>query len=172
MVQASQSSSNGPATDAADQSALSRIWGGIHPGQDDLPSRQIGSVIGIDAYNFAERLFSGQVGNCASGNDNFDADADGLCDGGDLCPVTTPPGGCDCESGYCCREGCMFGDSNGNGIRDLADFRDFQNCFSGEVAQTSPELQGFSCTFAFDVNEDSAIDNYDSVLLCVEMTGP
>ena len=32
--------------DAADQCRLSRIWGGIHPLQDDLPGRLIGRTIG------------------------------------------------------------------------------------------------------------------------------
>ena len=40
--------------DAADQSALSRIWGGIHPPQDDFPGRAIGQVVGIDAFLLAE----------------------------------------------------------------------------------------------------------------------
>lgn len=40
--------------DAADQSALSRIWGGIHPPQDDFPGRIMGEVIGIDAFHCAE----------------------------------------------------------------------------------------------------------------------
>ena len=40
--------------DAADQSALSRIWGGIHPPQDDFPGRAIGQVVGVDAFLLAE----------------------------------------------------------------------------------------------------------------------
>lgn len=40
--------------DAADQSALSRIWGGIHPPQDDFPGRRIGEIVGIDAFLLAE----------------------------------------------------------------------------------------------------------------------
>jgi hypothetical protein len=40
--------------DAADQSALSRIWGGIHPPQDDLPSRGIADVTGPAAFAFAK----------------------------------------------------------------------------------------------------------------------
>jgi hypothetical protein len=36
--------------DAADQSGLSRIWGGIHPPQDDFPGRIMGETIGIDAF--------------------------------------------------------------------------------------------------------------------------
>lgn len=40
--------------DASDQSALSRIWGGIHPPQDDFPGRAIGQVVGVDAFLLAE----------------------------------------------------------------------------------------------------------------------
>lgn len=44
--------------DAADQSAISRIWGGIHPPADDIPGRIIGRQIGIDAFNYAKSLFN------------------------------------------------------------------------------------------------------------------
>lgn len=47
--------------DAADQSALSRIWGGIHPPQDDLPGRFIGQRVGAQAFNKAEELFSARL---------------------------------------------------------------------------------------------------------------
>ncbi len=40
--------------DAADQSGLSRIWGGIHPPQDDFPGRIMGETIGVDAFLLAE----------------------------------------------------------------------------------------------------------------------
>jgi hypothetical protein len=53
--------------DAADESGLSRIWGGIHPPADDIPGRKMGAVIGIDAFNFGVSYFS-------------DSDGDGLCD--------------------------------------------------------------------------------------------
>ncbi len=46
--------------DASDQCSLSRIWGGIHPPADDLPGRQIGRVIGPEAFFEAERYFNGQ----------------------------------------------------------------------------------------------------------------
>lgn len=48
--------------DAADQSALSRIWGGIHPPADDIPGRHIGIAVGTEAYRFAVRLFQGSLG--------------------------------------------------------------------------------------------------------------
>ena len=43
--------------DAAEQSALSRIWGGIHPPVDDVPGRRIGIEIGTTAYDFAKGYF-------------------------------------------------------------------------------------------------------------------
>ena len=46
--------------DAADQCALSRIWGGIHPYVDDIPGRKIGKILGRDAFEFAKKLFEPQ----------------------------------------------------------------------------------------------------------------
>jgi hypothetical protein len=43
--------------DAAEQSALSRIWGGIHPPIDDVPGRLIGIEVGNAAYAFALSYF-------------------------------------------------------------------------------------------------------------------
>lgn len=43
--------------DASDQCSLSRIWGGIHPPMDDIPSRYMGIVIGPQAFNHAETYF-------------------------------------------------------------------------------------------------------------------
>ena len=45
--------------DAADQSALSRIWGGIHPPADDIPGRRLGAVIGPRAFDLAASLIEG-----------------------------------------------------------------------------------------------------------------
>ena len=45
--------------DAADQSGLSRIWGGIHPPFDDIPGRMIGSLVAADAVDLAGRYFAG-----------------------------------------------------------------------------------------------------------------
>ena len=56
--------------DAADQTSLSRIWGGIHPPADDIPGRLIGEKVGIAAFELAEAYFlskgaevSGSSGN-------------------------------------------------------------------------------------------------------------
>ncbi len=45
--------------DASDQTSLSRIWGGIHPAIDDIPGRKIGVEVGNQAFDFADRCFSG-----------------------------------------------------------------------------------------------------------------
>jgi Domain of unknown function (DUF6851)/Secretion system C-terminal sorting domain len=47
--------------DAADQCALSRIWGGIHPPVDDMPGRLIGKEIGPAAFLLAEKYFLGKI---------------------------------------------------------------------------------------------------------------
>lgn len=43
--------------DAADETSLSRIWGGIHPPADDIPGRIIGKKVADDAVVFADALF-------------------------------------------------------------------------------------------------------------------
>lgn len=47
--------------DAADQTSLSRIGGGIHPPVDDIPGRRIGQVIAADAFELANRYFEGRA---------------------------------------------------------------------------------------------------------------
>ncbi len=47
--------------DAADESGMSRIYGGIHPSFDDLPGRIVGHQVGSDAWQLALRHFSGEV---------------------------------------------------------------------------------------------------------------
>lgn len=47
--------------DASDQCSLSRIWGGIHPPQDDIPGRLIGIQVGEDAFEHARGYFEGTI---------------------------------------------------------------------------------------------------------------
>jgi hypothetical protein len=55
--------------DAADQCSLSRIWGGIHPPQDDIPGRKIGQLVGPAAFSYAESFFNGISTNVPSGSE-------------------------------------------------------------------------------------------------------
>ena len=43
--------------DAADETSISRIYGGIHPTADDIPGRLMGEKIGVDAFELATRYF-------------------------------------------------------------------------------------------------------------------
>jgi Putative metal-binding motif/FG-GAP-like repeat len=43
--------------DAADESSLSRIWGGIHPPMDDIPGRKIAVEVAADVFTKAETYF-------------------------------------------------------------------------------------------------------------------
>lgn len=119
--------------DAAEQSALSRIWGGIHPPFDDLPGREIGLVVGTNAFNKALSFFDTTCSDvdpctvgaaCNDGNpcttgdmfdDNCDcfgtftdSDSDGVCDANDLCP-----GQDDMDAGTACNDNdeCTINDT-------------------------------------------------------------
>lgn len=57
--------------DAADQTSLSRIWGGIHPPADDVVGRRMGEQAGKKAWQKALQLFQGGISkpDNAVGND-------------------------------------------------------------------------------------------------------
>lgn len=52
--------------DAADESGISRIWGGIHPDVDDFPGRRIGSQVGQKAWARAQTYYNGTAGEVNS----------------------------------------------------------------------------------------------------------
>jgi hypothetical protein len=45
--------------DASDQCSLSRVFGGIHPVQDDIPGRHLGIILGPQAVEKAETYYEG-----------------------------------------------------------------------------------------------------------------
>jgi hypothetical protein len=75
--------------DASDQTSLSRIWGGIHPPQDDLVSRHIGAQIAADDVAHALTLFEGPP---------IDGDGDGVSDVVDNCPLVANAGQADTDA--------------------------------------------------------------------------
>lgn len=119
-----------------------------------------------------------------------DPDGDNVDDCNDLCPLSTPPGVCDClpqcccTSGICfdlppetcltlegcapvcqvpkCRDGCLLGDVNDDGDVDLADAASFAACFSGDSAEAGFAAPGADCLrwFDFDVDGDVDVDDY------------
>ena len=48
--------------DAADQAGLSRLWGGIHVGADDVTGRRLGAEAGRKAWALAREYFDGTLG--------------------------------------------------------------------------------------------------------------
>ena len=73
--------------DAADQTSLSRIWGGIHPPADDLPGRRMGVEIARRARGWAAAFADGRVGPS-------DRPGDPLAETGGDAVVTGGPSGC------------------------------------------------------------------------------
>lgn len=47
--------------DAADQCSLSRIYGGLHPPQDDIPGRRVGQIVGPQVFEKANGLMNAGI---------------------------------------------------------------------------------------------------------------
>ena len=77
-----------------------------------------------------------------------------VCDDPPICPGTPCP-----ESR--CRNGCLVGDSDGDGDLDARDFGTFQVCFSGSATVPGYSPPPPECTISFDYDEDEDIDLYD-----------
>ena len=43
--------------EAADETCLSRIWGGIHPPVDDIEGRKVGMKVAAKSFDFVQQLF-------------------------------------------------------------------------------------------------------------------
>lgn len=128
--------------DASDQTSLSRIWGGIHPPQDDLISRHIGAEIADDALDHALALFRG-LSACEDAVDN---DGDGLVDDQDP--------GCDDSSDASERSPVFVCD---NGLDDdgdgMIDYPNDPGCVAHVAPTEEPECQN-----GIDDDGDGRID--------------
>lgn len=65
--------------DASDECSLSRIYGGIHPPQDDIPGRFMGAAIAPEAYDRAVEYYNGYYDYCPG-----DTNGDKIVDFSDL----------------------------------------------------------------------------------------
>ncbi|MGA0172830.1 MAG: vanadium-dependent haloperoxidase [Phycisphaerales bacterium] len=93
--------------DAADESGISRIYGGIHPRWDDLPGRLLGAELGPRAFEHAVTYFGLPKVPCPA-----DLNDDGVVNGVDL--------GVALASWGPCKKGCPA-DIDGDGDVDGAD---------------------------------------------------
>jgi len=132
----------------------------------------------------------------------FDIDGDGILNCLDLCPETTPSGGCICPpigeccfalgicipdippvtcieiggipecTGSLCRDGCLVADADRDGDRDLADFASLGTCFSGPRARPGFQVPSEECRLLFDWDNDADIDLIDFESFQTSQTGP
>ena len=126
--------------DASDQTSLSRIWGGIHPPEDDIPGRRLGVKVGTAAFYKAKNYFY-----------NNDQDADGYefsvdCDDNNFAVYPGAPEICDGIDNNCNQEtdeGLVFttyyADFDGDGFGDLGNplYSCFVSAPSGFVADST-----------------------------------
>jgi len=127
--------------------------------------------------------------DCEEDSDNDD---DGVPDCDDPCPLTTPPGLCNCTPQCCCnggqicfpgwtpedclalgndcapvcqvvkcRNGCVIGDSDGDGDVDLFDAGQFAACFSGTSSDGGFVMPSADCLLWMDFDEDGDVDRED-----------
>src|SRR5262249_32804902 len=66
--------------DAADEAGFSRLYGGIHPRDDDFAARAHGATVGVAAFNKARNLYTGYTTCTTLG----DVNGDTYVDGGDI----------------------------------------------------------------------------------------
>ncbi|MEM8584288.1 MAG: FG-GAP-like repeat-containing protein, partial [Bacteroidota bacterium] len=139
--------------DAANESALSRIWGGIHPPADDVPGRIMGLQIGQDAFTKAMSYFEDEDGNGLPD----------LCQGcvlGDPCDDNDPTTGddvfvgpCDCLGTPCPFAGLACDDG------DPATFDDVTDGLCGCAGIPCP-AEGTSCDDGDPATYDDVADGF------------
>ena len=71
-----------------------------------------------------------------------------------------------------CREGCLIGDFDDDGDRDLWDIGAFQRCFSGTHGESGYVMPSAECLWHFDFDEDDDVDLSDFEELHEALNGP
>lgn len=60
-----------------------------------------------------------------------------------------------------CRDGCLMGDADGNGVREFRDFAELQMCFSGSEGEPGFVPPSEDCLRIFDKDDDGDVDSAD-----------
>ncbi len=76
------------------------------------------------------------------------------------------------ECGGLCRDGCLLGDGDQDGDKDLGDFARLQNCFSGPSGRGTFAEPDADCRFAYDRDSDADVDGTDFEFFQGTMNGP
>jgi hypothetical protein len=71
-----------------------------------------------------------------------------------------------------CQEGCLIGDENGDGDRDLRDASALQRCFRGSPEEPGYEAPPEDCLLQFNFDDDDDVDLFDYKQFGPLMKGP
>jgi len=156
--------------DAADESGLSRIWGGIHPPADDIPGRFMGEQIGLDAFSLADQYFNGSEGCTDEEACNYDALA--LCDDGScvLPDGCTDINACNYDSMAICDNGsCTLPD----GCTDIAACNYDSNALCNDGSCEFLNCPGCTDETACNYSDSAPVDDgsceYESCSGCTDL---
>ena len=131
--------------DASDQCSLSRIYGGLHPPQDDIPGRITGLIVGPQVVTKANEYI---LANLVCDND---ADLDGVCDEDEIFA---------CIDSLACNYNAFADSADGScvypGCTDetACNYDPLAGCDDGTCNLPGCPLQGFC--------------NYDPTVTCIE----
>ena len=160
--------------DAADESGLSRIWGGIHPFFDDYKARENGRIIGLQVAQKAKTYFVGQLPGCMDvAACNFDplATVEAGCLYGTSYfvpsvfgqPVITPCIGLEVPEGYTSVDSECFlfavaGQDQCYMNWSTACHEALEACLNEELGCTDPLACNFDATATYDVGDCEAAE--------------
>ncbi len=77
-----------------------------------------------------------------------------------------------CQLAAECRDGCLLGDIDDNGVRDLRDIAGLMTCFSGHSSVTGFATPSAECLRVFDVDNDGTVEQADFSAFQEGLQGP
>ena len=162
--------------DAADESGLSRIWGGIHPFFDDYKARENGRIIGLQVAQKAKTYFVGEVPGCMDlAACNYDplATVEAACLYGTEYfvpsvigqPVVTPCTALEVPNGYSvvdseCYLFAVTGQDQCYMNWSTACHEALEACLNEELGCTDPLACNFEATATYDIGDCQAAEQW------------